>query len=142
MPRVSKNDPLQGFNFRLSIPGLPNACGFKKIGGLIKELGVVTYDEGGYNATHKLKGKLKVGELVCEKGVFANQDIETLFKNSLMNPDYRGTVTIELLATDGSVARKWSVAEAWCSKWEVSEFDASSEEVAVETITIQYEDFI
>lgn len=142
MPRVTSQDPLQGHKFRISIPGLSNAVGFKKISGLSKELGVVEYDEGGYTSTHKMQGKLKTGELVCEKGVFPNKQIENIFKNSMKNSDYRLSITVELLNRAGKVARKWTVIEAWCSKWEMGEFDASSEDVAIETLTIQYEDII
>lgn len=142
MPRVYSQDPLQGFNFRVSIPGLPNSVGFKKIGGLSQELGVVEYDEGGYNYTHKLSGKLKTGELVCEKGMFANTQIQDLFKKMVTKADQRCTITIELLNKEGKVARKWSVAEAWCNKWEAGEFDASSEDPVVETLTFQYEYFL
>lgn len=142
MPRVYTDDPLQGFNFRISIPGLPNGVGFKKIGGLGQEIGVVEYDEGGYGYTHKLQGKAKVGELTCEKGMFPNSQIEDLFKDALTNPNFRKTITIELLDKTGKVARKWICAEAWVSKWEASEFDASSEDPLVETLTIQYEYFL
>ena len=65
MPRVSTQDPLQGYNFRLSISGLPNSCGFKKIGGLVQELSVVTYDEGGYDTSVRLICIKIPGELVC-----------------------------------------------------------------------------
>ncbi len=140
--RTYTEDPLQGFKFRISIPGLPKAVGFKKIGGLSQEFGVVEYDEGGYNYTHKLSGKLKTGELVCEKGMFANTQIEGVFKAMVTNPHQRNTITIELLDKKGKVARKWSVAEAWCNKWEAGEFDASSEDPVVETLTFQYEYFL
>lgn len=142
MPRVYGNDPLQGFNFRISIPGLPNSVGFMKVSGLSQELGVVEYEEGGYKYTHKLSGKLKTGELVCEKGLFASKQLQDLFKKVVTNPHQRGTITIELLDKAGKVARKWSVGEAWCSKWEVGEFDASSEDPVVETLTFQYEYFV
>lgn len=142
MPRVHTQDPLQGYNFRVSIPGIPNGVGFTKISGLSKEIGVVNYDEGGYKSTHKLKGKVETGELVCEKGMFPNKYMEDLIKTTLMNPDFRGTVTIDLLNADNTVARTWSVTEAWCSKWEAGDIDASSEDPIVESITIQYEDFL
>ena len=142
MARVAKSDPLQGYKYRISIPGLPNSVGFTKIGGLSQEVGVVTYDEGGYDYTHKLAGKVSTGELTCEKGMFANKQIESSFKKTLTNPDYRGTVTIELLDRYGKVGRKWSVAEAWISKWEAGEFDATSEDPVIETLTIQYEYFL
>lgn len=142
MPRVAKQDPLKGFKFRVSIPGVPGSCGFKKISGLDREVGVITYEEGGYDTIHRLKGKAKTGELVCEKGCFPNKDLENYFKKTLTSENYRGTVKVELLTDAGKVGRTWTLSEAWCSKWSIGDIDASSEDVIVETITIQYEDFI
>ena len=31
MARTSAEDPLRGYKFRISIPGLPSSCGFKKM---------------------------------------------------------------------------------------------------------------
>lgn len=67
MARTSAEDPLRGYKFRISIPGLPSSCGFKKIGGLKDEMGVIEYDEGGYDHTHKLKVKQKVENLLVKK---------------------------------------------------------------------------
>lgn len=142
MARTHVDDPLQGFNFRISIPGLPNSVGFTKVSGLSKEIGVVTYDEGGYKNTHKMKGKVETGELVCEKGMFASKQVEEVFKASMMNPDFRGVVTIDVMDSNDKIARTWTVTEAWCNKWEVGDIDASSEDPIIETLTIQYEDII
>lgn len=142
MSRTHVDDPLQGFKFRVSIPGLPNSVGFVKVSGLSKEIGVVTYDEGGYNNTHKMKGKTETGELVCEKGMFANKQVEEVFKASMTNPDFRGVVTVDVMNPDNTIARTWTCTEAWCNKWEIGDIDASSEDPIVETITIQYEDII
>lgn len=142
MARSYTQDPLQAFKFRVSIPGLPKACGFKKISGLSQEISVVEYGEGGYDHTHKLQGKTKTGELVCEKGMFPNKDVEQIFRNSMSNKDFRQTIVIELLTKTGEVGRTWTIGEAWCSKWEAGEMDATSEDPVVETLTIQYEYFI
>lgn len=142
MPRVMNQDPLKGYKFRVSIPGVPGECGFKKVSGLERELSVLSYDEGGYNATHKLRGKAKVGELTCEKGCFPNKDLESAFKKALTDPNYRGTAKVQLYNDLGEVAREWVLSEAWVSKWSVGDIDASSDEVIVETLVVQYEDFI
>jgi phage tail-like protein len=142
MARTYANDPLQMFKFRVSMPGLPAGMGFQKVSGLSREIGVVEYDEGGYSHTHKLTGKEQGGEVTLEKGMFANTDLEEIYKRSLNNPDYRTTVIIEQLDKFGKVARSWTLAEAWVSKWEGSELDATSEDVAIESITIQFEYYL
>jgi phage tail-like protein len=124
------------------MPGLPAGMGFQKVSGLSREIGVVEYDEGGYSHTHKLTGKEQGGEVTLEKGMFANTDLEEIYKRSLNNPDYRTTVIIEQLDKFGKVARSWTLAEAWVSKWEGSELDATSEDVAIESITIQFEYYL
>jgi phage tail-like protein len=130
------------FKFRVSMPGLPAGMGFQKVSGLSREIGVVEYDEGGYSHTHKLTGKEQGGEVTLEKGMFANTDLEEIYKRSLNRPDYRTTVIIEQLNKFGKVARSWTLAEAWVSKWEGSELDATSEDVAIESITIQFEYYL
>jgi len=142
MARTYANDPLQMFRFRVSMPGLPAGMGFQKVSGLSREIGVVEYDEGGYSHTHKLTGKEQGGEVTLEKGMFANTDLEEIYKRSLNSPDYRTTVIIEQLDKFGKVARSWTLAEAWVSKWEGSELDATSEDVAIESITIQFEYYL
>lgn len=142
MARTYANDPLQMFRFRVSMPGLPAGMGFQKVSGLTREIGVVEYDEGGYSHTHKLTGKEQGGEVTLEKGMFANTDLEEIYKRSLNSPDYRTTVIIEQLDKFGKVARSWTLAEAWVSKWEGSELDATSEDVAIESITIQFEYYL
>lgn len=142
MARTYANDPLQMFKFRVSMPGLPAGMGFQKVSGLSREIGVVEYDEGGYSHTHKLTGKEQGGEVTLEKGMFANTDLEDIYKRSLNRPDYRTTVIIEQLDKFGKVARSWTLAEAWVSRWEGSELDATSEDVAIESITIQFEYYL
>lgn len=142
MARTYANDPLQMFRFRVSMPGLPAGMGFQKVSGLTREIGVVEYDEGGYSHTHKLTGKEQGGEVTLEKGMFANTDLEEIYKRSLNSPDYRTTVIIEQLDKFDKVARSWTLAEAWVSKWEGSELDATSEDVAIESITIQFEYYL
>lgn len=142
MARTYASDPLQKYKYRVSIPGLPTTVGFNKVSGLTKELGVVEYAEGGYDYTHKLTGKEKTGEVVCEKGMFADTGFEDIFQKSVNNPDFRNTIKIELMDKFGKVAREWTLAEAWVSKWEGSDFDATSEDVAIEKITIQFEHYL
>ena len=140
--RARINDPLLKHKYLVTIPGLPTGMGFSKASGLKRELGVVEYSEGGYSATHKLVGKEKVEPITLERGMFKGTEFETLYKKSLSDPNFRSTVTIALQDNTGAIQRSWKLAEAWVSSWEGTDFDASSEDVAIEKITIEFEYYL
>lgn len=140
--RTIANDPLQKFMFRVSIPGLPAGLGFQKVGGLSREVGVVEYLEGLYQYTHKLPGREKFGEVTLERGSYASRDLENLYKKILTDPNSRNTITIEILNRFGETKRTYKLAEAWVSKWEGSDLDATSDDVAIEKLTVQFEHFL
>jgi phage tail-like protein len=116
---------------------MPAGMGFSKMGGLNVERAVTEYNEGGYDHTHKLAGREKVGEVTLERGLYASKELEQYYKNALTTG--RGTLIIELLDRVGRVAQTWKLAEAWGNKREIGDFDAGSDDVAIEKITIQYE---
>ena len=136
--RTSSEDPLQKFKFRVTIPGIPSQIGFQKVSGLSKEVNVVEYDESAFEYTHKLPGKTKFGEVTMERGMFSDSSMLDQMK-VIQNPDYRTTMIVQLMDSFGNVQRTWKLAEAWISKWEGSDLDATSDDVAIETITVQYE---
>lgn len=140
--RTTSADPLQKFKFRLTIPGLPTGIGFQKVSGLSQEVGVAEYDEGGYDHTHKLPGRPKVGEVTAERGMYADLSMQELLKKTLTDKNARNTIIIEHLDRFGGTAKTFKLAEAWVSKWEGSDFDATSDDVAIEKITIQFEYFL
>lgn len=141
MPRSSTQDPSQKAHFRVSITGLPS-IGFMKVSGLKAETAVIEYDEGGFTNTRKLRGREKVEPVTLERGIYAEQeDLWELYKATLANKDYRRTVSIELLNDHQEVVRTWTLAEAWCSSWEGPDLDASTDDVAVEKVTLVFEYF-
>jgi phage tail-like protein len=140
--RTIAEDPLQKSKFRVTISGLPAGMGFQKVSGLSDEVGVVEYDEGGYKNTHKLPGRAKVGEVTCERGTYATDELRSYYKRTLTSADIRSTVVIESLDNMGNVKKTYKLAEAWASKWEGTDFDAGSDDVAIEKITLQFEYFL
>lgn len=140
--RTASLDPLQKFRFRVTIPGLPSEIGFQTVSGLSYEVNSTEYSEGGYEYTHKLPGKPSVGEITCERGAYQDTSLADLIKETLTNPDFRQTIVIEHLDRFGNVGRTYKLAEAWVSKWEGSDLDASSDDVAIEKITIQFEYYL
>lgn len=142
MSRTVASDPLLKYKFRVTIPGLPTGMGFQKVNGLSAETEVIEYAEGMFPTPRKLPGKQKVGEVTLERGMYLSTEMEELYKETLDSNDFRKTIIIELLDRFGDVARTWVLAEAWVSKWDGSELDATSNDVAIEKITVQHEYFL
>lgn len=142
MARTSVNDPIAKCNFKVQIPALAGSIGFQKVSGLSRERAVVEYKESGYAHIHKLPGNEKVGEVTLERGVFTSKAIYNLYKKNLTDKNFRQTVVISALDKDGKTAQSWTLAEAWVSKWEGTDFDAESDDIAIEKLTLQFEYFV
>lgn len=141
--RTFSSDPLQAFKFRVNISGIPSSIGFKSVGGLSREVEVVEYLENMYDYTHKLPGRETVGEITFERGMYADRTLEnaykTLFKESTAK---RCDVTINVCDRWGTIRRTFRLAECWFSKFEVADLDAESSDVLIETLTMQFENFL
>ena len=140
--RTISEDPLQGFNFRVSIAGLPSGVGFQSVGGLSREVGVVEYFESMYDHAHKLPGREKVGEITFKRGMYADAYLQTQYETIFNNNDCRSTVTIDILDRFGNIRRSFQLAECWFSKYECADLNASSDDVIIETLTMQFEAFL
>ena len=140
--RTMEADPLQSFMFRVSIPGLPTGVGFQKIGGLSREVEVVEYLENMYQHTHKLPGRESVGEVTFERGMYADDYLQTLYEKVFTDKNVRNTVVIQITDRFGKIRREFKCAEAWFSKYECSDLDATSSDVIIETMTMVFEYFL
>ena len=95
-----------------------------------------------YEHTHKLPGREKVGEVTFERGMYADDYLQTLYESVFNNNNARSTVTVDILDRFGNVRRTFQLAECWFSKYEVADLDASSDDVIIETLTMQFEQFL
>ena len=142
--RSVTNDPLQKFMFEVSIPDMPT-MGFQKVAGLSRELAVVEYFEGMAEHAYKLTGREKVSEVTLERGVYGDDVDDAMldfYKKTLTDPACRSTVTIRLKDRFGNTRKTYKLAECWASKWEGTDADATSDDVAIETLTLQFEYFL
>lgn len=142
MPRTSANEPVAKCKFRITISGFPSSLGFSKVAGLSREVEVINYSESTSDTAMKIPGREKIGDITCERGVYPSSEVYDLYKKTLTDPNFRGTVLVELLNKVGETQRSWKLAECWCSKWEGPDFDAGSADIAIEKITLQCEKVI
>lgn len=140
--RTIEADPLQSFMFRVSIPGLPASVGFQKVSGLAREVGVVEYQEGMYSHAHKLPGRETVGEITFERGMYADNQLQAFYETVFNNNTLRNTVVIQILDRFGKIRKEFKCAECWFSKYECADLDATSDDVVIETLTMQFEHYL
>ena len=142
MARTMVSDPLQSFMFRVQISGLPTGIGFQKVAGLSREVSVVEYLENMYEHTHKLPGRESVGEVTFERGMYKDKYLQTLYETTIKKNKARSTVVIQVCDRFGNVRREFQLAECWFSKYEIGDLDATSDDVIIETLTMQFEYFL
>lgn len=140
--RTIEADPLQSFMFRVSIPGLPTGVGFQKVGGLSREVEVVEYLENMYDHTHKLPGRETVSDVTFERGMYADDYLQGIYEKVFNNNMVRNTVVIQVCDRFGKIRREFKCAEAWFSKYECADLDATSSDVIIETLTMTFEYFL
>lgn len=140
--RTIEADPLQSFMFRVSIPGLPTGVGFQKVGGLSREVEVVEYLENMYDHTHKLPGRETVSDVTFERGMYADDYLQGIYEKVFNNNTVRNTVVIQICDRFGKIRREFKCAEAWFSKYECADLDATSSDVIIETLTMAFEYFL
>lgn len=140
--RTIEADPLQSFMFRVSIPGLPTGVGFQKVGGLSREVEVVEYIENMYDHTHKLPGRETVSDVTFERGMYADDYLQGIYEKVFNNNTVRNTVVIQVCDRFGKIRREFKCAEAWFSKYECADLDATSSDVIIETLTMTFEYFL
>lgn len=140
--RTLEQDPLQSFMFKVQISGLPTGVGFQKVSGLSREVAVVEYLENMYDHAHKLPGRESVGEITFERGMYADNYLQTIYETVFNNSNFRSTVVIQVTDRFGNVRREFQLAECWFSKYECGDLDATNDDVIIETLTMQFEYFL
>lgn len=153
----TKHDPLAGFRFQVEFVSSSNPAfsgikaGFQKVSGLKADVDVIEYREGGDNFTfHKFPGLTKFDPITLERGMSGNKDLWEAFIKMFdySNPtsysdDYKFSMKIKLYDRSGeNIIKTWVVKECWISGYEAGDLDATSNNVAIEKLTIQHEGFI
>jgi phage tail-like protein len=134
--------PYGSFRFKLEVDGI--ALGhFKSCSGLSHEIEVLEFQEGGVNEfKHKLVGQGSYPNITLKMGFVSNglaEDWHYEYATADAKKGQRKTVRIYLLDDDVStVVGEWTLQNAWPVKWEGPEFDASGDNLAVETLEIAH----
>jgi len=138
--------PPVSFYFRVSFNGIGSSTidtQFQSVGGLSVEMQTETVAEGGENRfEHVLPIRSKYNDLTLKRGLFKDSDLIQwcfdAFESTIIKPV---TLDISMLNEEGDPLFTWNVIHAWPKKWSVSDLNAESSAVAIESLELHYRYF-
>jgi phage tail-like protein len=142
MPIGDRNDPYRGFNFRIEIENTSGAvAGFREASGLAFTTDPVEYREGNEQALHvrKLFGLRKYANIVLKRGITTNHELWTWYRNIVNGVADRRAGAVILRDEEHKDVLRWNFSAGWICKWEGPSFNATTNEVALESIEISVE---
>jgi len=127
------------FNYKVEIDGL-EAGGFSEVTGFDASIDVIEYREGDMTQTPlKIPGLKKYGNIALKQGLVDSMVLYEWMTAGLEGDVERKTLTITLLDIAGSPAASWQIINAWPVKYTAPDFNATSSEVAIESLEIAHE---
>lgn len=138
--------PQPGFHFSVVFELLlqfPNDIQFQEVTGLTVSTTFEAWPEGGENRfSHQLPNKLQYEPLVLKRGKFLGSGILQWARQALENFEYKPTnLMVSLLNNDHIPLYNWYVVNAIPQKLEIGGFNAMTNEIVVESLTLNYQYF-
>lgn len=139
MPVGDRKDPYRAFNFLVELEGITRA-GFREASGLDTSADAVEYREGGEAITaRKLPGLVKYSNITLKWGISDDHELWDWHYKVLQGKVERKNGSIILLDETGAEKVRWNFRNAWPTKWSGPTFNATGDEVAIETLEIVHE---
>lgn len=139
MPVGDRNDPYRGYNFIVEIDGVARA-GFRECSGLDTAQDPIEYREGNEAITvRKLPGLNKFSNITLKWGISDDTDLWDWRNKAADGKVERRNGSIVLLDDAREEKMRWNFREAWPTKWTGPSFNATGNEVAIETLEIAHE---
>ncbi len=133
-------DPVSEMRFKVSLPGVSLGT-FREISGIAVEVETMDYAEGGNNEfVHRLPVRLKFQNVVLKRGITHQRALLDWFNQTRQQgiQNKRGAVTVTLMGPGGEDVQTWSFREAYPVKWTGPTLNASSNQIATETLEIAH----
>lgn len=132
--------PRVELHFKLEIDGL-DAGRFTEVSGFDATMEPVEYREGDMASETPLKvlGLRKYGNITLKKGIIEGPVLYDWLIKGLTGAVERKTVTISLLDETQTAVASWQVINAWPAKYTAPDFNATPNEVAIETLELAHE---
>lgn len=150
--------PLTKMNFLVTVDQVSGVAAFNEVSGIEASVDVIEFRQGNANslAPVKIQGLVKHGNITLKMGYTRAQDFKTWIQNCVSErrgETPRRNVTIELIDINGGSPQStvlapmdstltWILKDAWVTKYTGPDLNATTSEVAIETVEIAYEELI
>jgi phage tail-like protein len=140
---MSNYYPPLGFHFKVEFANLKGEYQFQSVSGLNVELETEQVAEGGENRfKHKLPVSTRFPNLVLKRGVLVDSSLIKWCREAVEDFDITPTdITISLLNEEHEPLMTWNVVHAYPLKWAISDFNAETSNIVIETIELAYSYF-
>jgi phage tail-like protein len=137
MPTGDRTDRYRAYNFVIEIDGITRA-GFRECSGLDSSQDPIDYREGNDQALtpHKPPAPAKFSSIVLKRGITSDAELWDWRKKAIDGKIERKSGSIVLLDETGKTRTRWNFREGWPTKWTGPTFNATTNEVAIETLEI------
>jgi phage tail-like protein len=134
-----RKDPYRSYHYRLELNNTAVA-GFSEISGLTNDVDPIEYREGN-DPLHvrKLSGLRKYANIMLKRGYTDNRDLLTWYAAAQNGAIERRNGAIILMNEDREDVLRWEFKEGWPCKYEGPSFNATGNEVAIESLEICHE---
>lgn len=129
------------YRFMVELDGL-HVAGFSEVSGLAAETETYEFQEGGLNQfAHRFPGRTKHQPIVLKRGLALLNTLWEWYEQVLEGHIERKTGSIILFNEFDEEFRRWHFYDAYPSKWTGPDLNASSSEVAIETLELVHNGF-
>lgn len=140
MTTAERTDPFRGFNFRIELDNTPSGAvaGFREATGLSFSTDPVEYREGPDPELHvrKLMGLRKYANITLKRGMTRNPELWNWYRAIVRGEDDRRSGAIVLRDEHQHDVMRWEFVSGWICKWEGPALNATTNEIALETVEI------
>ncbi len=142
-------DPYRSYNFKLLIGNVTEAH-FMECSGMGVKINVIKYrvsgrsdapgDPGYYK---KIPGPVEYGDIVLKYGLTRSDSLWNWFMSGVNGAVQPKNITLQLLDNAGrKPVMQWDLIGAWASEWKGAQLNTMGREVAIESVTLVYENLI
>lgn len=149
--------PLTKMNFLVTVDGVSGTAAFTEVSGIEATVDVIEFRQGNAHslAPVKIPGLVKHGNVTLKFGYTLDSAFKTWIMecvSEVRKEMPRSRVQIEMIDINGgapqsmvesiSGTRVWVLTNAWVTKYTAPDLNASTSEVAIESVEIAYEELI
>ncbi len=140
----SNYTPPVAFYFSVKFAGFDDMdSSFQEVSGLKVTVNTVEKKEGGdNNFVHHLPTHAKYDNLVLKRCLLKNSRLEQWCRDAIEDFKFDPMdIKLALLGANGGILASWTIVKAFPISWELSALNSTSNQLAIESLTLKYQLF-